>query len=691
MKKILVLTYLTFTIISLSGQTQDSLKREIELNEVIVTATRTYRQANDLPVQTNVISAKMIQNFPVLNIDDVLKTTANVFVNRSWGIFSKNAAVTMRGLESSDRTLILIDGLPKNRLAGGSVNWHNINSDQIEKIEIIKGPASALYGNNAMGGVINIITKKPQTDLSGNARVFYGSHNTIGGSVSAAGRNFDQNKGFYWQVNGNYRRGDGYIFELPEYLDETDAKTKLDEGGGSLKLGYQFNEHNTVEIALDHYQEKRGAGRQVYAPDGSFDEYLTNTFRIASSNLIAGGLLQSTIYYSAENYYGQKESFNDSKEYKLLDAYTDREDMGLMSNWSKRLSAKHLLTAGLEVKAGTMKSHEIYRTSPDEIEASSKMIIYGIYLQDEIKLSPEKWQLIAGIRTDFSNFFQGWQNVTNPTKSTGFEQSFYEDFPETSWSALSPKISLQYQLIPQLETYVSVGTGFKPAKLKDLSQSGKINKGFRLANPNVKPEYLTNFEWGFHYDQNEKFSLSGAIYHSIGRDFQYSIGTGDSVDTGGNSLKPVILTDNVAEISVTGGELSMHYLIHPQLLLQASYSYNNSVITSYTPNINMPDYNLSGKKMTEVPPQLFYAGIFWQNNYFNLNVNCSYIDEQWFDIENTIKIDSWYLINARVSHLFAKKYEIYIDIQDLLDNPYVDRKGQLSPGRFIIGGINFQF
>ncbi|MDD4087200.1 MAG: TonB-dependent receptor, partial [Bacteroidales bacterium] len=135
----------------------------------------------------------------------------------------------------------------------------------------------------------------------------------------------------------------------------------------------------------------------------------------------------------------------------------------------------------------------------------------------------------------------------------------------------------------------------------------------------------------------------------------------------------------------------MHYLIHPQLLFQASYSYNNSVITSYTPNINMPDYNLAGKKMTEVPPQLFYAGIFWQNKYFNLNVNCSYIDEQWFDIENTIKVNSWYLINARISHIFANKYEIYFDIQDLLDNPYVDRKGQLSPGRFIIGGINFQF
>jgi outer membrane receptor for ferrienterochelin and colicin len=73
----------------------------------------------------------------------------------------------MRGSDESARTLVLIDGVPKNKMSGGFVNWSMINSDEVERIEITKGPVSALYGNNAMSGVINIITKEPEKDFEG--------------------------------------------------------------------------------------------------------------------------------------------------------------------------------------------------------------------------------------------------------------------------------------------------------------------------------------------------------------------------------------------------------------------------------------------------------------------------------------------------------------------------------------------
>jgi iron complex outermembrane receptor protein len=685
--------FFSFASIYLSAfaQVSDSVNTEINLREVMITATRTWRQVDDLPVQTTLISQNRIQEYPLLNIDDILKTSANVFVNRSWGIFSKNAAVTMRGLESSDRTLVMVDGMPKNRLAGGSVNWHNINPDVVDRIEIIKGPASALYGNNAMGGVINIITKKPTSGVSGQAKLFYGTYNTFGGSVLVSGRkNLKNEKAFYWQISGNYRQGDGYIFELPEYLDETDAKTKLQEGGGDLKFGYEYSQSGTVEITYENYLENRYAGRQVYAPKGSYDDYLTNTIRINQSDSIAGGFWTNTFYFSAEKYYGQKESINDTREYKLLDSYTDRQDFGWTSNLNIRAHKNHLLTVGIDIKAGTLKNHELYRTSSDDIQATGNMAIVGVYMQDEMRLSSTQWRIILGLRADYSSFWNGWQQVTNPSKATGFSESFSEDFLETTWAAISPKAAIQYEITKKLQSYLSIGTGFKPAKLKDLCQSGKITKGFRLANPNLKPEYLVNFEWGFHYNAN-KIKLSGAVYHSLGYNFQYSIGTGDSVDTGGNSLKPVIFTDNVAEIAVTGAELSLDYLFTKNLIIRIRYSYNNSIITKYQPEKTNPEVNLSGKKMIEVPPQLFYAGISWQNEHLNLELNCNYIDSQWYDIENTIRINSWFLVNARVAYAFYKKYEVYLESQDLLDNRYIDRKGQLSPGRFIQGGINIHF
>ena len=167
----------------------------LQVNEVIITSTQTIRLLEDIPAQVNIIKSEEIEEFPLSTVDDILKTTANVYVNRSWGIFSKNASVTMRGLESSSRTLILIDGVPKNKISGGSVSWHNVNPDNIERMEIIKGPASALYGNNAMGGVINIITKKPKEKLSALAKAYYGSYNTYGASLNVSAMSGQEENG----------------------------------------------------------------------------------------------------------------------------------------------------------------------------------------------------------------------------------------------------------------------------------------------------------------------------------------------------------------------------------------------------------------------------------------------------------------------------------------------------------------
>ncbi len=681
---------LLFPVILL-GQEVDSLAGDVRLQEVVVTATMSSRKVADIPVQTSVISQSQIGQFPLSNIDDILKTSADVYVNRSWGIFSKNAAVTMRGLESSDRVLVMVDGIPKNRMAGGSVNWHNINPDIVDRIEIIKGPASALYGTNAMAGVINIITKQNTAQLEGSARVFYASHNTIGSSLTLMGNEQKNNRGFYYGINGFFRKGDGYIFEAPAYIDETDVKTALSEKGGGINLGYRFNEKTNIELVFDTYDEKRGAGREVFATDGSYDAYLTNSLRLTANQTIGTWKGQSSLYFSEENYYGQKESLNESNEYRLLDAYTDRIDMGMISSWSKRIGKNHHVTLGAEVKAGSLRAHDIYRTSPDELKAEGKSDIYGLFVQDEINLLQNKMELIVGLRGDYASFHDGWQQVINPTKATGFAASFYEDFNTVNWSAISPKASIQYHFNNHLTIYTSVGTGFKPAKLKDLCQSGKINKGFRLANPNVTPEFLTNYEIGFHFKPHSKIKLSGAFYYSKGRDFQYSIGTGDSIDTGGSSLKPVIITDNVAQVRVLGTEISARVQLNNQLDLQISYSYNDSEITDYHPSLINPSLNLKGKKMIEVPPHLFYAGLNWTNRYFLLQVNCSYVDQQWFDVENTIRISSWLTTNIHVAHSIKNKIKLYLDIQDLFDNVYIDRKGQLSPGRFLTAGIQYNF
>ena len=88
---------------------------------------------------------------------------------------------------------------------------------------------------------------------------------------------------------------------------------------------------------------------------------------------------------------------------------------------------------------------------------------------------------------------------------------------------------------------------------------------------------------------------------------------------------------------------------------------------------------------------MFYAGINSQNRFFQLNVNCNYVSEQWFDDENTIKVEDYFLINLRLSRKFLKNFKLYLDVQNILDQEYIDRKGQLSPGRYIVAGVKYGF
>jgi hypothetical protein len=151
------------------------IPQAIVIDPVIITATLNRRKVSTLPGRVAVLGKAETEMLPANNTDDLLQGIANVNINRPWGIFSKGASVTMRGLPGSARTLVLIDGIPMNKVSGGTINWNFIQSGDINKIEVVKGPGSALYGNNAMGGVINMTTSHPEKAMEGRIRAFGGS------------------------------------------------------------------------------------------------------------------------------------------------------------------------------------------------------------------------------------------------------------------------------------------------------------------------------------------------------------------------------------------------------------------------------------------------------------------------------------------------------------------------------------
>jgi len=657
----------------------------IEMATIVVTATRTKALMEEVPQRIHKIEKKTIEDYPASNTDNLLRMIPGINVNRSSGIFSRNSSVTMRGMPSASRSLILLDGVPLNKSGGGTINWHLITPDEIDRIEVVKGPGSALYGNNAMSGVINIITNKPQKKLQGMINAGYGTYNTIKGQFNLNGMSA-QTKGMYWKLGGFYRQGDGYIIEPEETRDSSNTDASLKEGNFNGLLGYQFSPNQKLEIDYRYYRDKRSNGIKVYEQDGRYETFTDHNLRASYEGNIKRVEFSVNAFYFNEHYYRQNENINKSGEYKLVDTETDKQDMGLWMTLSRNFGKKHLITAGIDIKNGILDNQEIYRTSPDELYTDGKLIFSAPFLQDEMNFAANKLKLIAGLRLDYAKYYDGHFEVKNPTSKTGFSSSSSISYPQSAWIEISPKLALKYFIKKNLNIFVSASTGFMPPKLDDLAGSRKISRGFKIANPDLLPENITSFEFGVDYSMADKIFIKTSGYYSLGDNFQYLVATGEYIDAGSDDPVPVYQRQNVTKVEIIGAELGLEYLITQKIKLTGSYAYNHSKIIEYDA-IGDPD--LEGKYLSEVPPNLVFVGLQWRNKIVDLYIDYSYTDDQWYDEMNTALVDSYSLVNIRLSKYVIKDLQLVLDIQDLLDEQYVDRKGYLSPGRFIMFEIKY--
>lgn len=653
----------------------------VEIASLVVTATRSSRPVEDIPQRIEKIHREDIEAFPATNTDDLLKMIPGVNVNRSWGIFSRNASVTMRGMPGSARSLILLDGVPLNKTAGGTVNWHLITPEEVERIEVVKGPGSSLYGNNAMGGIINIITKKPGNKLQGLFNMGMGTYKTLKSQFNLSGNQLKENRGFYWKAGGFYRQGQGYILEPEETRDSLDLEAGLNEVNFNALAGYHFSNTHKLEIDYRYYRDKRGTGVKVFEEEGSYESFTENNFRLGYNRWLGQTRLQLSGFYFDEGYKRQSENINKSGEYKLTDTRTDKKDMGIWMTLTRAMGNRHKLSTGIDLKNGILDNEEIYRTSTDELFTDGKLLFSGIFLQDELDLARNKLKLLAGIRLDYAQFYQGHLKVLNPSSKTGFPAPVDEAFPESDWIKLSPKLSAKYFFTKHFDMFISASSGFMPPKLDDLAGSRKIRRGFKIANPNLKPETLNSLEVGFDYSHRSKLSIKPSVYYSMGHDFQYLVATGDFVDSGSDEPVPVYQRQNVTKVEVRGAELGIEYRPVKAVKLTGSYAYNHSKIIEYN---STGDISLDGKFLNEVPENLLFLGISWKNKIINVFADFTFTDDQWYDEENTVIIDGYTLVNFRLSRMIRKNIQLSLDVQDLFDDQFIDRKGYLSPGRFVM-------
>ncbi|HSH50215.1 MAG TPA: TonB-dependent receptor [Bacteroidales bacterium] len=659
--------------------------------EVVITATKTENYIKDIPSRIHMISPRQIEALPAQTTDDLIANIPGININRSFGIFTNSASVTMRGLngEEQGRVLVLIDGIPTNKSDGGSVNWNLLNTDQIERIEIVKGPGSSLYGGNAMGGAINIITKKPTEQFSGRASIDYGTYNTMRGQLNLSGRLSEKsNQGFYWNVNSFYRQSDGYITasEADQIANPYIVESELMEWATTAKLGYDFNANNGMEISFMYYDDDRGTGERVYQPEGNNREHDTYHIRAKYYGEKNNLKWKVNLFYLNEDYKRISEWLKD--DYTFYKVLSERVDLGALSSLSYQWN-NQTITGGIDLKQGSVDAKDVYYTSTDIVYNYGTMNTLGLFIQDEVKLMNDKLKIIAGLRFDYANFFDGGFEIENPTAETTFMTQYDNtNLSEDSWQAYSPKLSAQYEFNANYRIYTSYARGFRPAVLDDMCRSGRIKGGFKVANQHMKPEYIDNFELGVDARFFNRLRTSFSAYYSLGNDFMYYVNTGDSIDLG-YGMRPIIKPSNISEVEIYGVELELNYLLTEKIIVNANYAYAHSQIKNYTPLNSNDPVDLSNKYLTGVPDHMGSVSVYWRNKIVNTSITAKYMGDTWVNDLNQVDeiiLDDQYPAYSIVDLKFSKQFKkvfVNLSLQNIFDQKHYDRKGAVSPGRFI--------
>jgi outer membrane receptor protein involved in Fe transport len=651
----------------------------VKMQEVVVTATKTERFLDEVPGRIQVITKEDIQLAPGQKIDDYLNNLSGVSVIRPNGIYTMTPNVSLRGLGAEGaRTLVLVNGMPINKSDTGEVNWNRINVDDIERIEVFKGPGSSLYGNNAMGGVINIITKTPEKPFEANMSGKYGTYNTYGVNAAISGSPSGKTSGPYYRASGFYQNSDGYISTPESARTAYTTERFLEEANGALTLGYRVNQDHRIEAAGSYYSDKRGEGTKIRAPEGVSRDFDTGNLSLLYQGGIQDLRWEIKGFYQLEDYRRVSETLRGAT-YTRFDVQSDREDKGVLAHVSKTLFPHNRVTLGADLKQGSIDGLDEYKTSTDHTSNTGKMDLYGVYLQDEVDLFDGRLNLIGGLRYDYAKFHDGYYFSTLSPFS-----ALNGNLKEDSWSALSPRLSARYFFLPSLSAYGSYSKGFRASILDDLCRSGILWGLYKEANPDLEPETIDSYEVGADYKPFTGMKLSASFFYSLGNDFLYFVPTGRTL-----SGRPLYRRENIGKVEIYGTEMDTRYALNKSIILFANYTYNHTEIKSFSKNPS-----LEGTQLTNSPRHQVKSGVDWLNRWLNAGAYYHYKSSQFVYTnevnQTTKKIPEYHTVDLKIWREIVKNLTVSLTVQNVFDKKYLESDTDQAPGRFIFGELGYR-
>ena len=698
--------------------------QEFSLDQMVVTATRTEKKIIDVPASVEVITAKDLEKSSAAYIDDALKKVTGVAVSRTGGLANSKPVVTMRGVKSGSDVLVLVDGQPMVNAYSGTVNWNDIPVESIEKIEVVKGPGSAIYGSNAMAGVINITTKDSEK-MHAKTSLTYGTNHTWIKKVNVGDKIGKFGYDLYYQGTDSHTYSDMATASVVERKEKTKPGVEntyplsptttggqqaivgkkgnkiWDEDNYKGRITYKFDDSKTLSLGYmktkneynyDYSSHERWINNGYYNTEGG-NTVGGKYFSVDDSTFDgAPGGVDERIYTVG---YSDKDAglhvnagLTDNRSWSGGVYTTSKTD--LSKNNSKRytlgvtkeaqLSSNDNAVFGVQYQHDTMdkvkllSSEKFAKTGQ---AGAGKADMYGIFFQDEHKFN-DKLTLIGALRYDYWKVKDGYAY-----DSTGIDIR-----PDSrSDSAVSPKLALNYKFDDTQSAYLSWGKAFSAPSLYDLF-SGTVNgktsgsqesKNYVIPNPSLKPQIITTTEAGYKKSIGDKTTVQMALFHNQIKNVNYQSSTGNKkyfkdnahlYDDKGSMYEEKQLTSD-GEGKTIGFEIGLTHKFDDKLSAYVNATIQNPQITKGA-NASEND-----KIVRMTPKRLLNVGVDYVDNKFSAELAGNYYSKKYGKADNSDTItgvpfayDPVFLMNFTSKYNFDKHHGLEFSVFNLLDREY---------------------
>jgi outer membrane receptor protein involved in Fe transport len=612
---------------------------------IVVTATRSERAVSELPVSATVIRSEEIRSAPVRSVDDLVRTIPGVQMTIISGSGStpNNQRVSMHGLGGT-RALVLLDGIPIHDPYSGIVQWQKVPLDSLRQIEVVRGGNASLFGNFALGGTINLITR-PVSGDGGAADLSYGTGNTGRAAVTLDQRLTER---VSLRVSHNQNDSDGFVrvpdagpVDVAAWIESTITAARADvllSDRSAAFINASVSKFDISQGTLSTYSK-----RDIVATSGGLHRGTGNS-----------GLLSANAFYQRQSerlvnstLIGARES-----EFVSQDGTIPSTSAGASLEWSvQRSGVIPFLSVGVDLQQNEAAEERVTFNRGGAVmqlnQVGGRQRFAGLFAQTSWRPS-DRLEVLVSARFDTFRSDEGRDIIT------GGLATYY---PATTSKQLDPRVSVRYGIGSRSAVRASVYRAFNAPTLRDLYRKNQSGNTLILGNPYLQPETLVGGEVGWewatgrsHVEVNVyRSTIDGmqARAHPAGQPTnvqqQFNLGSGRS----------------------QGVELIGDLRLSRQWSVNAGYTYADAIIAAD------PNPELIGNMLPEVPAHIGSLSVRYRNDRgTSADLRGRVVGRSYAEAANAAVSPAHRVVDVSISQRLRSSVELYALVENLLDEHY---------------------